>query len=884
MLSFYNFPDSLCLVLNCDDLELEEFCNMRFMSTERRRESYSIGGVKICTAQTLITDILNTIIDYRKISSIFIPHAHRLKRDSIIHFILSFIKYKSQGTVIKAFSDDPISIATKNFFLTDFLEILRINNVLLYPRFHEEIKNELDNLHSQSKKNTNENGQNSATNSSNIDENIIFNEIQIKMVGWMEDLQLYLLDLIQGMKNEIDKLSQKRLVFSDYYTTVIHKQEDHNSKDRVQQQLKPTTLNNLKNTLHRDLKDLEYCLELLFSLDLVEFTFFYSKLYNSEEDKKGRTWILNTSSHLIFEIITQLSHKSKQLRNITNVEDCVEILNPQLNRISPNQDLTTGSNPLNTYESQNMDYDAGDSNQNIPEKKKQNLNNESCSFKERANRKHPQTEKDKNHITIDLNSERRSYSGNIAQMNKDTQDIDISEKNLKKSSGEEAHNPQEIANTLKTKSKESMGESQDGPINKKKDFYNKKHDYKDPFVSRKLLELNKIIKDHKDKAILILSKNLFHLNEIEKLRYKNEQKLYFETHETFKSTNCRIVILLDFSLSTIRKLEQPDTSFEIFLLFYKNSKEEEFYIARLRDEKEAFERFINEKANMPLTNFEHFLPTDESSSDEMYQADKRLCKREFRTNNYSFSPSSYESNREQYIIDHEGDLEHYQENTSLTVEIQTMSSLAGNSYRVIVDFRELRSSLPFYLHKYHNNLEIACLAEGDYLFSNFIVERKTIYDLIGSFNNGRLLSQMTRMFSHHRNYYLLLEYENKPSLFSYCNNSESLKSNLIAKFCLLSIHFPKLRFIHTTSDILTAKSLRILQQKNMSKEYTSHLQIDPRLLEILLAIPTMNSFMIKTLQQNFKNLKGLLGAKLEKLCDLFGSHRGNIIYKFFHKR
>lgn len=723
MLRFYNYPNTLCLVIAADEIEdeLKEFCNMKNMSNNRRRESYSIGGVKICTAQTLITDILNNTFNVKTISAIFIPQAEKVKKDTLVAFIISIVKMTSKGTVIKAFSEDPIRIAERNFFLSELLCILRINNVLLYPRFHSTIDEELQNKSQ-------------------------LTEIKIKMPGWMEDTQLYLLDLIQGMKNEIEKFIQKRLDISNFYTSRIieDKKEPQSKQYQKEDSLKENTLINLSTTLNKDLKNLQSCLDLLFSLDFNCFSLLYTDLYNTELEKKGKTWILNTGSHMIMEIIESRKDKEGLKEHI------------QSKTISSDESLEKGQ-------------EAGKSN-------------------------------------------------------------DIDKKN-----------------TVEEK------------VKKKKDFYQTKYEVKGLSTNKKHEELKKILSSNQDERILILSKHSFHKEIIRNESYK---KITFQSHNNFTDTKSKIIILLDFSLSTMRKIELLQKECLVYLLIYKNSHEEEIYLSRLRNEKEAFERFISEKASMGIQQYEHYLTGIDEDSDE-YSSDK----------NDDFDSQEQSKRQRNTELNHSQD-----QNINLDITTE------NNTLKVIVDHRELRSSLPFFLHRSRNILSIACLEEGDYLFPNFIVERKSIYDLIQSFSSGRLLSQMTRIFTNHKNYYLLIEYDNKPNLFSYVSNSDTSKNNLISKFCLLAIKFPNLKFIHTNSDLVSVKCLRVLQRKQMSRERVNQIDINPNLLEILLSIPGINSFCVKIIQRNFLNLKDLIESDENRLTKSLGSDRGALVYRFFHTK
>lgn len=64
------------------------------------------------------------------------------------------------------------------------------------------------------------------------------------------------------------------------------------------------------------------------------------------------------------------------------------------------------------------------------------------------------------------------------------------------------------------------------------------------------------------------------------------------------------------------------------------------------------------------------------------------------------------------------------------------------SPHVVVDIREFRSALPSMLHERSNVLEPVTLTVGDYVLSpDMCVERKSIPDLVGSLNSGRLYNQ-----------------------------------------------------------------------------------------------------------------------------------------------
>ena len=77
-----------------------------------------------------------------------------------------------------------------------------------------------------------------------------------------------------------------------------------------------------------------------------------------------------------------------------------------------------------------------------------------------------------------------------------------------------------------------------------------------------------------------------------------------------------------------------------------------------------------------------------------------------------------------------------------------------------MDMREFRSDLPFLVHKLGIGLEPVTLEVGDYVLTEDIcVERKSISDLIGSLNNGRLYNQCTSMNRYYKRPVLLIEFD-----------------------------------------------------------------------------------------------------------------------------
>ncbi|KAG1777317.1 restriction endonuclease type II-like protein, partial [Suillus placidus] len=150
------------------------------------------------------------------------------------------------------------------------------------------------------------------------------------------------------------------------------------------------------------------------------------------------------------------------------------------------------------------------------------------------------------------------------------------------------------------------------------------------------------------------------------------------------------------------------------------------YLAGLRREKESFEKLIKERGSMLLPIFE----------------DKHVGKSDAVIKTIS---------------------------TRLAGGRKELSTVAS---QVIVDMREFSSTLPSLLHASGLLVIPVTLTVGDYILTQDIcVERKSIPDLVASFNGGRFHTQCELMSVHYKQPILLIEFE---------ENSSSLPS----PFCL----------------------------------------------------------------------------------------------------
>ncbi|XP_026732524.1 DNA repair endonuclease XPF isoform X1 [Trichoplusia ni] len=255
----------------------------------------------------------------------------------------------------------------------------------------------------------------------------------------------------------------------------------------------------------------------------------------------------------------------------------------------------------------------------------------------------------------------------------------------------------------------------------------------------------------------------------------------FSLERTLEALRPEYVILYHSDIAAVRQIElfesrkQPEEpASKVYFLIHDKTVEEQAYLTSLKREKQAFELLIHTKTVMVV-------PTYQDGKTEEY----------FNLN-----------------VEHEDSA------------LDTRKAGGQNQQKekpiVIVDMREFRSDLPALLHKKGINIEPVTIAIGDYILTPEIcVERKSISDLIGSLNSGRLYTQCTQMSRNYTRPILLIEFDqNKPfNLQGHLVVSTDLSgTDIQQKLQLLTIHFPRLKLVWSPSPYATAELFYELKQ------------------------------------------------------------------------
>ncbi|KAG5637597.1 hypothetical protein H0H81_003988 [Sphagnurus paluster] len=339
----------------------------------------------------------------------------------------------------------------------------------------------------------------------------------------------------------------------------------------------------------------------------------------------------------------------------------------------------------------------------------------------------------------------------------------------------------------------------------------------------------------------------------------------------------KFIVMFEPNMEFIRRIEvykssNPGMAVRVYHMVYGNSCEEQKYLAGIRKEKESFERLIKERGSMLLPLLEE---RREGGSDAVIK---------------TISTRIAGGRR----------------------EINTEPS------QVIVDMREFRSTLPSLLHAANLLVIPATLTVGDYIITPEIcVERKSLSDLISSFNSGRLYTQCELMSVHYKIPVLLIEFEEDKAftldivsdLKSYAKPTGKYPAKkkqgsgpdsdhtaaLQSKICLLALTFPRVRIIWSSSPYATTEIFNDLKKNNPEPDPVKAIAVgaddDPdagtginaAAEELLRCIPGINAKNIKHVMNKISTVRELCEMNIVQVQELLGTEPGRLCWEFMHK-
>ncbi|KAM9583600.1 DNA repair endonuclease XPF isoform 1-T1 [Trichechus inunguis] len=848
-------PACLVLVLNTQPAEEEYFISQlklegvdhlprrvtNEIASNGRYEVYTQGGVIFATSRILVVDFLTDRIPSDLITGILVYRAHRIIESCQEAFILRLFRQKNKRGFIKAFTDNAVAFDTGFCHVERVMRNLFVRKLYLWPRFHVAVNSFLEQHKPE----------------------VV--EIHVSMTPAMLTIQTAILDILNACLKElkchnpsleVEDLSLENAIGKPFDKTIRH------YLDPLWHQLGAKT-----KSLVQDLKILRTLLQYLSQYDCVTFLNLLESLRATEKAfGQNSGWLfLESSTSMFVNARARVYHvPDAKMSTKSKMPEKMEIKEEQETK----KELVLESNPkwealtevLKEIEAENKESEAlggpGQvlicaSDDRTCSQLREYITTGAEAFLLRLYRK--TFEKDSKAEEVWMKFRKEDNSKRIMKSNKRPKDPQNKEKASTKERTLKRKKrrltlTQMMGNSEEHKGEEQVEEGYPREISSSQeiDFEGIKHEEFDLNLSS-------------DAAYGILKEPLTIIHPL--LGCSDPYALTRVLHEV----EPRYVVLYDAELTFVRQLEiyrasRPGKPLRVYFLIYGGSTEEQRYLTALRKEKEAFEKLIREKASMVI-------PEEREGRDET---------------NLDLARGS----------------------TSTNVSTDTRKAggqeQSGTQQSIVVDMREFRSELPSLIHRRGIDIEPVTLEVGDYILTpEMCVERKSISDLIGSLNNGRLYSQCISMSRYYKRPVLLIEFDpSKPfSLTSRGALYQEISSNDISsKLTLLTLHFPRLRILWCPSPHATAELFEELKQNKPQPDAATAMAItadsetlpesekyNPGPQDFLLKMPGVNAKNCRSLMNHVKNIAELATLSQDKLTSILGNAaNAKQLYDFIH--
>ncbi|NXX77566.1 XPF endonuclease, partial [Urocolius indicus] len=871
-LRLYCEPASLVLVLNTSPAEEEYFIDQlrsdgvvhlprrvtNEITNNTRYEFYTQGGVIFATSRILVVDFLTDRIPANLITGILVYKAHRIIESCQEAFILRLYRQKNKQGFIKAFTDNAVAFDTGFCHVERVMRNLFVKKLYLWPRFHIAVTSFLEKHKPE----------------------VV--EIHVSMTPAMLAIQTSILDILNACLRELKRYNPSLEVEDLSLENAIGKPFDKTIRhylDPLWHQLGAKT-----KSLVQDLKILRTLLLYLTQYDCVTFLNLLESLKASEKAfGENSGWLFLDSSTSMFvnararvyRIADEKLNQKGKVSEKSGVKKENEV----------KKELVLESNPkwealrevLKEIENENKNSeDLGGPGQVLI-----------CASDDRA------CAQLREYIITGAEAFlTRLYNKTFGKDEK-AEEVWLKERKAVKSKGNSRPDsgPQAKKAKLAASSKQNKHKKQqDRTII---EMIGKTEEEKTEELE---VEENKDLNSSQESSIEDAIPEDFQMNLPSDCYYgifKNPLTIIhplqgcsdpYALTRVLHEVEPRYVVLYDAELTFVRQLEiykasrpgkplrqvdlirvtvplkEKKPTKVVYFLIYGGSTEEQRYLTALRKEKEAFEKLIREKASMVIP--EEREGRDETNLDLIRDAKPASASTDTRK----------AGGQEQKSVQ------------------QT----------VIVDMREFRSELPSLIHRRGIDIEPVTLEVGDYILTpDICVERKSISDLIGSLNNGRLYTQCISMSRYYKRPILLIEFDpNKPfSLIPRGSLHHEISStDITSKLTLLTLHFPKLRILWCPSPHATAELFEELKQNRPQPDAETAMAVtadsetlpesdkyNPGPQDFLLKMPGINAKNCRALMNHVKSIAELVTLSKDQLSKILGNAaNATQLFDFIH--
>ncbi|XP_067859361.1 DNA repair endonuclease XPF [Heptranchias perlo] len=857
-LKLYCDPGNLVLVLNTNVAEEEYFIEQlrsegvshlpRIITNEilsnERYTVYTEGGVLFVTSRILVVDFLTDRIPANLITGILVYKAHKIIESCQEAFILRLYRQKNKQGFIKAFTDDAVAFSLGFCRVERVMRNLFVRKLYLWPRFHIAVSSFLERHKPE------------------------VMELHVSLTPAMLAIQTAVMDIMNACLKElkrynpsldVEDLSLENAVGKSFEKAICY------YLDPVWHQLGAKT-----KSLVQDLKILRTLLQYLTQYDCVTFLNLLESLRATEKTfGKNSGWLFLDASNTMFVNARARVYKRPEakLKNSRNV------------KTEPKEtDKTEGMKEL--ILEKNPKWEA--LSDVLTEIKRENEPDEALT--------------DSGHVLICASDDRtcaqlkeyitdgaedllmRLYSKTFGK-NEKAEDVWTTCIKDRKSGKSKARLKSDTGPKLKKAKTEAVKNAKNRKkpeltltqmVGRENDDGSKKiKEKKEEVDFEESVSLEASTEETESEGLLlnlptdacygILKEPLIVIHPLQ--GYSDPYSLTRVLHEI----EPRYVVLYDAELTFVRQLEiykasRPGKPLRVYFLIYGGSTEEQRYLTNLRKEKTAFEQLIREKAVMVIP--EEREGRDDSNLDLVRDVTPPTATTDTR------KAGGQEQKKEQH--------------------------------RIIVDIREFRSELPSLIHRRGIDIEPVTLEVGDYILTpDICVERKSVSDLIGSLNNGRLYAQCITMSRYYKQPVLLIEFDpNKPfSLNSRGSAYQDISINdITSKLTLLTLHFPKLRILWCPSPHVAAELFEELKQNRSQPDAVTAMAVtansemisesdryNPGPQDFLLKMPGVNAKNCRALMSHVRSIAELVKISQEQLAEIIGNaNNAKQLWEFIH--
>ncbi|KAH0424554.1 DNA repair protein [Colletotrichum camelliae] len=833
--------------------------NTDFTSVGAREKMYARGGIFSITSRILVVDLLTNLLDTEKVTGLLVLHADRVVATSLEAFILRIYRQKNKAGFLKAFADNPDPFSTGFSPLSTMMRNLFLKKASLWPRFHVTVAQSLE-------------GKKTAE--------VI--ELNITMTDAMRDIQNSILECVEVSIHELKK-GNAGLEMEDWnLDSALHKNFDV----IIRRQLDPNwhRVSWKTRQIVNDLSVLRGMLSSVLTLDAVSFLQHLDTIHAAHSPPPGSTrqnqspWLFLDAAQTIFETARRRVYaaSSKAATADANIDSLKPVLEEQPKWAWLADVLTEIDNSMHFDPPARDDSNGtilimcGDTN--TCRQLRDYL--QSMHFKPKVE-KDPSAEDDEDDDQPSAAFMMRRKLRNYLRWKKEFAQVNATlfSENQKALNGATDRAGQPLRGKS-NKRRRMRGGGTGGQTVTRAENGSIMQFFERPGEVEDLMAEVQITEEEAEQKPEIVTDPLENMEDYYQL-YEMQDLVVIHAYDgdhdehVLEEVKPRYIIMYEPDAAFIRRVEvyrssHNDRNVRVYFLYYGESVEEQRYLSSVRREKDAFTKLIKERASMSLV--------------------------------MTVDPHGVEDPQEAFL-------------RTINTRIAGGGRLAATAQppRVVVDVREFRSSLPSLLHGRSMIIVPCMLTVGDYVLSpNICVERKSISDLISSFKDGRLYAQAETMFQHYKNPMLLIEFDQNKSftLEPFADLSGSLSSiaptnvssDLQSKLVLLTLAFPKLRIIWSSSPYQTAEIFESLKSqedepdpiaavragldKDMKAEDQSF-NLEPQ--EMLAAVPGVNPKNIMRLVLATENLREVANLNERELEPMVGKEAGRQIYGFFNR-